>query len=296
MMDLSNLGRIASATSAYAADYEGQMWSYSWKKGSLHALTRWPDLQITAGGDVTAAGVQAVDLFRRKAGRPPEDFPPMPNWLPHLSYSHLVLLDHMDAEFPNLMFVSSGDRERLKWALDWRAFDENAFAPCQPDATNTVNRRWPYSASFQLPFAWYDHSNEGSRIGQTTLHTSFVIPGLASLGPARLADVDHPSAKVMLHDAASWHVGRKSTYFALPHARVPMLMSDGSADVRVTADANEGWMPNIAHRFEPSRFNYTPQCWEADAFDPSGVDSVVGHYRWTRSGLRGRDFGGPEFR
>ncbi len=299
-MDLSNLGRIASATSAYAADYDDQMWSFSWKKtGPKNPIlpSQWTQFQL-AGSDPSAGSKQAADNLARRAGRHPADFFPLASvsWLPHLLYSHLVLLEHMDAKLPGLIFVSTGDRERLKWAQNWEAFDRNSFAPCQPPGTNVINRRWPYSASYQLPTAWYDQSEPGSRIYQDGSHSTFFPPATAMIAPQRHSAVAFPASKVLLHDSASWHFGRRPSYFLHEDARVPMLMGDGAADVRTTSDSNRGWSPNAPKITSPTYISYFPSCWEPPAVGQFGSDVLPGHYRWTRSGLLGRDFGGPEVR
>jgi len=119
------------------------------------------------------------------------------------------------------------------------------------------------------------------------------------LGGAKLGDVATPAAKVQIHDSHGRHFGADQVYYAYPQARQPLLMFDGSVNVRVTADANPGWDPENPDSEETLFFFYKPEPWEPPAVLGQLAGGVydameAGWYRWTRLGLRGVDYGGSE--
>jgi hypothetical protein len=106
-----------------------------------------------------------------------------------------------------------------------------------------------------------------------------------------LTAVQFPSRKAFVQDTISRHFGPLPSYHMLPQARFPVLMCDGSAMVRPSSQANPGGNPNM-----PAAPAYQIR------YDPSVIDppspapnTMVDHGPlWTRMGLQGRDFGGPE--
>lgn len=293
-MDLSNFAKIGGYTGHYALDHGDLVWGFTWKAGI--SPSRYPDLR-EATSDRQAAANQAVDIIRRIGG-----FEAMPRidaaWIPHVLYSHLPLVEYVGASLPDITFVSTGDRSRLEWALDPEAYRQNAFAPCQSQPVGGEHR-WPYSASYQIPPAWFDLGVlPEQRVIQLTRHNFYFIPQPPNenLGRGSLVDVSFPSEKVLMHDYASWHFGRRALFFLSPSARVPVLMADGSADVRTTSDSNRGWTPNDPTNPAPSliEFDGTGFCHGPVTANGLASEMVFGHYRWTRRDLQGRDFGRPE--
>jgi type II secretory pathway pseudopilin PulG len=292
--DLSSLRRIGALTQSYGADYNDLMWSFSWRPGNY--TTQWPDLQ-SAWSDIEAGGYQAVAIMRELSGNP--DLPRLANWFPHVLFSHLVLADYADDRSPVRWAVSSGDRHRLKWIEDPECFAQGCFSPYQP-GVSTFNLRWAYSASFSLPPAFYDRSPVPHRISQSSTGSMNMYStggSFSHLFGVQLSEIAHPSAKVMFHDVFSWHFGSRQPVFLLPEARVPLLFSDGSADVRRSGDANAGWINPRDPSHPPT---VTPWLVYSPTFvyEPPAVtgsqDVGFGYYRWTRMGIEGRDFGGPE--
>jgi len=104
-----------------------------------------------------------------------------------------------------------------------------------------------------------------------------------------------------MHDYADWYHARRNRYFAHQDAtsgetaRVAMLTADGGAGVLATADSNPGWRPNQPGSANPQLFAYEPREWEPPTLNGETVEAIpAGVYRWTRGGLKGRDFGGLE--
>jgi hypothetical protein len=82
-------------------------------------------------------------------------------------------------------------------------------------------------------------------------------------------------------------------YFAYSYARIPMLMVDGSAHVRPTNHANSGFNPSNPRSPIPLVLTYTQSSYEPPIL-PAGGSNVTMYYYWTRGGIQGRDFEGPE--
>ena len=72
-------------------------------------------------------------------------------------------------------------------------------------------------------------------------------------------------------------VPRLAAELGCPVVQTVAVQHDGHAALMKTADANPGWQPN-----NPNSPN------------PTLIGGYPGAYRWTRSFLAGRDFGGPE--
>ncbi len=289
----ANLQQHGVATHSYSADFQDKIFSFSWRAGmNLRQFTTYTDL-INPGDDLAAAASQAVDIMRRRGGRD-TTIPQIPNWIPHVLYTHLVLQDYLAQRLPEKMVVCPEDRNRLNWQ-DWRAYEARAFMPYQPDPTN-YGKRWPYSSSYQIVPASYaaDTVNQGGTVIQAASHFTYQLVGTTrnSLGRRRIGDVHFPSQKVQMHDAAHRHFGKIDMYYAVPDSRQPLLFFDQSVRVRVTRDANLGFRPNAPASTFPTTFNYAPAAYETQ-FRPG---QMTGYYRWTRNGLKGVDYDGSEIK
>lgn len=299
--DLAKLRQIGAWTGSYATDGQDILWTFSWKKGVQYVPTIPP-----ASSDLEAAANQAVEILRRLADRPDMPFPV--NWLPHTTYSHLVLEDYLKSAMPDPIFVSAADKSRLNWARDPYGFDACQYPPQAGFCGDPNSKRWPYSGSFQIPACFYDGSAAPSRISQAASH-NYYFAGTAStvLGGRSVGEVAFPSQKALLLDMFGRHFGTHQLYFGYPVARVALLFADGSAGVRATSDSNPGWIPNVPASPNGTSYNYAPGVmapngsmgntgqWEPPTLDGPPVQVVdAGRYRWTRGFLDGRDFGGPE--
>jgi len=293
---LNNLRQIGAITSSYGADYQDRMWGFSWRP-SVPVVSQWADIRLHATQDaLTAGAAQAIDLIRRRTNDP--TFPIPSNWVPHIFYSHLVLADYLGSELPMSPFVSPGDRNRRRWSENVAAFRANQLTP-QPDANDPNNWRWPYGSSYELPPAFYAADARTTTTGtitQATGHDQFQLVTANDgsqplMGGRLLTEVRYPADKVLMYESAQWQGARDGVFFMFEHARVPLLMVDGSAGVRVTSDTNPGWDPVYPASLPPMSTTYRPSAWEAPA--ATGA-SVLVHYRFTRWGLRGRDINGQE--
>ena len=296
----SNLKQFGIATQSYSADFQDRIWAFSWKAGKQYVQNI--PAQPT---DLQAAVAQVVDIFNRRADRPDITVANFPAWIPHIYYSHLVLQDYWAARLPEKIVVCPEDRNRLQWQ-DWRGFQANQFQP-QPDGTDPSNYRWPYSSSYNSPTCTFDRNDPPNRITQAGIYNGYFVPNSSgALGNRKIADVAFPGQKVHQHDLAQRHFGRKTPFFGLPQCRQPLLAFDGSVMVRRTGDnqvvgstsfgeCNRGMQPNDPNA-GPTPMTYAAAPYDPPAISPSGTDIGWGYYRWTRSGLRGADFGASEVR
>ncbi len=293
--DLANFRQIAALTGQYAADNDDKFWTFSWQGGETYN-TKWSDLK-SGTDDVEAAANQAVVILRDHAGR--LDMPKIsPGWYSFLLYSHLPLQTYAGSSFPDRLFVSSGDRARLLWASDPPGFDQGKFLPNQPSPMYPVNKRWPYSSSYQLSTSFFDQGTpNAARVSQASPQENlWNTPNDGDLQARTLSATKHPSLKSHLHDKFAWHFGTTTEdslltnefdkgypFFAEEHARLPILFVDGHAAVHRSGNANKGWIPNAPCPFTPTSF-----------VSPSSGKTVPGCYRWTRLFLDGADVGKPE--
>ena len=292
---------------SYAADFEDRTYAFTWRSG--HTESTFADLRAqAAGGDNAAAAAQAVDIFRRRAGR--ADIAPIGGWIPHVLYTHLVLQDYWASRLPEKVVVCPEDRYRLDWQQDnGKLFDAGFWLPYQ-EPQSAINKRWPYSSSYHVIPATYDtsQSRDINQTGGTTVqarlyqggiaHNTYFIPGTAWLGGTRLADAAFPAQKVQLYDEQARHFG-ETRYYGYSDAKAPLLFFDGSVRVYQTSECNPGWNPNIPGANQDTFVNYTPRVWESPVRGgpnqlppPNGVESLPTWYRWTRGGMKGVDVAG----
>jgi hypothetical protein len=294
--DLANLRQMGAWTAGYSNDFEDLHPSFTAAPNSI-----WPDIRASAlGTPIRQAAGQAIDIIRRRTGR--VHFPLPSAWLPHATFTHLVLLDYADRELPDSMVVSAGDKHRMNWLDDpENKHDRGFWQPFQNPESGAVQRsayRWPYTSSFQTPPAFYDGGQSTWGVPRPVMsqfaHNSYFIPGGLDLGGQSMSDISFPAQKTLLFDNGSWYTGRQPQYFAVESSNVSNLMSDGGAAFRSTRDANPGWRPTQPTVAAPSVISYRPRKWEPPTSNGMLNERVSGYYRWTRGGIRGRDFDGPE--
>ncbi len=290
---MSNLRQLATSSAAYANDFKGLTAGFSWTPGNTP--TTYSDLVQPVGSlSFAAHSAQATDIIRRRAPGSP-NFGFVFLWNPSIDYSHLVLLDYMSVELPVPIAACPEDRPLRLWQSDLAAFNAGAFGRLQPSFTGfggDVMRAKPFSSSYETPPATYDRSPIGGRLEQSTIsHYAYGVNSNTRFGATRLDEVAFPSLKVQLHDTHQRHA-RRQLFFAHPNASQPVLHFDSSVLERKTRDSGRGWQPN-APNAGPTTIVYVPFQYEPPTSNGAASESFPGHYRWTRGGLKGVDFG-PE--
>ena len=300
---ISNQKQLGVATGSYAADYQNRIFAFNWRAGETYLMAdesgNLVPTQMPSSSDVAAGARQAVDIMRRRADRVGASaMPIINNWIPHVYYTHLVIQDYLASRLPEKMVICPEDTFRENWQIDpINKFDVGFWLPLQPDPT-PINKRWPYSASYQTVPASYDvrqsdlsPSATGLRIQQASAHNFYVVPNGVKVGGLTLDSVSFAASKVHIQDSHQRHFGDAHPYYGLDECRQPLLFFDGSVNIKRTADCNPGWRPNTP-TFPCMLYNYQPSSYEYPTESGNLNDVVKGYYRWTRGGLKGIDFGG----
>jgi prepilin-type N-terminal cleavage/methylation domain-containing protein len=301
---LARLEQMGVATHSYAADYSDKIFSFSITPATADRITpAYADLIAAAqgGDDLAAAASQAVDILRRRTARDSgaEAIPQIPLWIPNVLYTHLVLQDYLDQRLPAKMVVCPEDRYRLEWH-DWHTFDQNGFAPTQPDGSDPSNYRWPYSSSYQIVPASY--SPDSVRNGATTViqagdTSHYTLASSAAvtngwLGKRKLTEVMFASKKIQMSEDAGRHA-KTWIFYAYDQCIFNGLFFDEHAKAISSYDVLPGFQPNNPRSAFPSVFPYMPNAWEAPIQTGAPTSPILKH-RWTRGGLQGNDIGqGP---
>ena len=280
---MQQLRQQGVAIRSYEADNAGLIATFSWRVGDQ--LSQWPDLNL-ARDDLVAAANQAVDIIRRRTDR--LDFPRITGWVPHVLYTQLVIVDYLDSELPWESAACPEDEPRRCWQARGEDFCD---CPIRPDCDNYPSQRWSYSSSYEFGPTFF---SEDGRLAQGPEHRYYVVLFPSHLGGKLLAQVRYPAAKAMMWEGTARHFGPKHQYHAYKEARVPILFADGSVSAKATTDANPGWHPLVPDDPRTTIYYYAPSAWEAPTLSGKDRERVTGYYRWTRRGLAGRDFGGPE--
>lgn len=296
----AQLQQLGVSTATYAIDHKEYIWNYSWRARDAMKST-YADLQ-TATSDITAQRAQYVDTFRRLTGRPMNVEGSL---IPQILYGHFVLFDYLATRLPEPVYTCPSDRVRLTWARDIENYVAGGAAP-YPSAAGTPippgdrDIRWAFSSTYEVTVSAYDglqseniRTPNTSRMRNTT-GDHFVFSALNgwNLRQQQLTSVVFPAQKVFLHEGHARHEKRE-TYYAIPTAKVNILMFDGSSSYKQTKNANRGWDP-WAPASVGFQYQYRPDAWEPRTFSGGATDLVYGYYRYTRGGLRGVDVGGKE--
>ncbi len=283
---LANLKKIGEVGASYAADFDDHVWSFSWVPGANDS--EYEDLQNPNNG-VVAAMYQSTDIVRRLSGN---DAVPRLERLPNFLFtSTLVLADYLGESLPAEWMVSPGDEVRLGWQAD----PDNP-----PDLDDNEARSFifgVYGSSYGLPPAFWapDEAtqNQNTVYQYRPQHDLLLYPPI-NIGGRRVSEISFPAQKVQLAERESYFFGVRPVFYLHPSARVPLMMADGSASPRVTADANKSFRPSNPNSDRETLLDYRPRpIYETPTLSGEERDEdIKGKYKWTRRGLRGIDFSG----
>ena len=289
---LDNFRFFASGTESYAADHNDEFWQFTWRKNVSYG----PGIPV-APDDMAAMANQATMIVRERSD-PFVTF--VPSWVPGIEHSHLVLLEHLGTELPIPQVASPEDRLLLTWQ---RNFLQQDFAELTIRPTGPGLWRFPYRSSYETGPAFWSRDAATIINGQTHPAVSqadtvwrFNVPGSqTSVGPVRRRDeLRFPADKAHMWDGYQRHFGPQVLHFGYTDARLPVLMADGSASIRSMSSVNGGFNPAIPHNPTRTFSNYQPAFYQPPTRNGTASETVRLHLRYTRWGLRGRDFNGPE--
>jgi len=293
--NLANLKTYGNTLNSYSADFKELGPAFTWKGGQNYSTQQQNGSYVsyTAGNDVAAAANQAADIIRRRSAPDNSNFAVPANWIPHILYSHLVMLDYISARLPEPISRSPFDKKRIEWSED----------PINFQRFGLPEGRWPYSSSYQITSASFAPDRwtiDGGSLQQAggVFNLYQYNAGSSSryrLGGRKLSDCRNPSGKVFAFVDVMRHKGKVPHYFTHYAAETCVVMYDASVSVRSTYDATEGgyWTASNAAPRTPAEISYEPAGQDIYGYDadPEGIPNRPGRIRWTYGQLSGVDFG-----
>jgi len=245
---------------------------------------------------VAATDNQAVDIIRRSTGRG-TDLVPFSDRFVQRHYSHLILNDYLSSKLPEKIMACPEDSV----LLGWQSNPVNLVDPIPLDFGPGFGQLWAYSSSYQIvPAAWSQDQGppRGTTVTQYTGDHNLFYRGDLPIGDRRQHEIAFPSSKVGVFEFITRHSGKKPLYHAYPDAVTPLMFWDGSVSSRLTGDANRGADPNVLNSAFTILYFYNPSILGFEPPTRSGAvqEQVAAYFRWTRSGLKGVDYGGKEVR
>lgn len=289
----SNLRQMGTAFNSYATDFTDRIASFTWQANVDYGTGLG-----AATSDNLAAVNQAVDIIRRRAEDP--TFPVPTNWIPHVRYSHLVLMDYLAARLPEKMVACPSDKNLLQWQSVSEQVVANPDILSPRPTTSDIGQivRLPFSSSYNLvPCAISpDRASGGVATIEpvTTNHNQVGFPNAnVNLGRRKLGDIVQPSAKVCQLDPFSRHINCRTppNWFAYEDSVAPVLFWDSSVRDIKTNQTKSGANPNSG-AIAGANVTYRPDL----AVEPPTKSGAVfairnTRYLWTRGGLSGIDVG-----
>lgn len=239
--------------------------------------------------------------------RGPLPISPISNWIPHVLFNHLVVEDYAAGPLPSPRTVCPSDINPYKWNRDPLGYAAGQYRPSPIDRqygyANNVELRWAFMSTYNLGAAFWDISTTASaRVSMGQSQNQMYTHTNSKLGQPSLVATTFPSQKVLIAESHGFHHGTREPYFEYPEARMNVLMVDGSVANRSTSDANPGWRPREPHLASSSAYyDYewplqSYHQWYPRPLNGLYIERVYTRIRWTRDGLKGRDFDGPEAR
>jgi prepilin-type N-terminal cleavage/methylation domain-containing protein len=290
---LSNLKQQGMAANTYGAEFKDKIPSYSAQAGNWNASsTTYPDLQ-NPYIDMAAAVMQMCDIVRRRSDRLPSETPVIGGFglFPYLRYSHLVLQDYLSQKLPDPLVACPEDSDRIAWGKDPRGYDAGLYTPNYGTGGGD-NWRWPYSSSYWVTASAFDNNPQPLRTYSYSYASMYIVTGARFAG-RRISDVTFPSSKVYMYEQFGRHFRKNvdaSTFFGFSTARCAVQMFDSSVQIRASREANLGCDPRTGN---VTPITYNPAAGTPDPVNTNGALSNP-YYEYTRSGLKGADFGGKE--
>jgi prepilin-type N-terminal cleavage/methylation domain-containing protein len=312
-INVSNQKNLSTATFNYGGDFKDKVASFTWQGGRTYAVTSGPNgatTPVTPGSDLLAAANQAIDIIRRRAQPDNTGISTSLNdWIPHPTYSHLIVMDFLSARMPEPMLLSPEDKFRANMADTVRT-TANPTAYCMglPGTNGGIRETWPYSSSYQWVPASYTPDRFGFdggslQQGESQIYYAYNAgtAGRYKLGKRNLAEVRFTGQKVLLMEDVGRHVGKKEMPFLHPNAMITVAAFDGQVRTLRMSETNPGayTLANGRNGAAPLYVNYDPRTAWGYPLWPDGSaipGDLFGRMRWTSQGLAGVDFGGAEIR
>jgi len=299
----SNMRQHGISMANYATDWKNLIGTFSWK--SNRSYSQWGELNYAYNYQVSHAN-QAIDIARRLTGHMGDGYyQPFDSRIVNRHFWTLALLDgayYSDGRLPEPTAVCPDDRAALMWQLRFRDIDValQETGDLEPNTPPGFKRILPFWSTYQhVPTAWTADSGPGvlgqasGGPGQHFLYNDGAAANYG-FGGRSLHEVIFTSQKVSHFDLFDRHCFKRDVWYAYPLACQPLLFFDCSVSIRKTADSNPGWNPFSPNSQFPTSYQYWPVGSDPPTLSGQPYENVTGYYRWTRSGLKGVDYGGKE--
>lgn len=292
--NVSNQKQLATASNNYYAEFREALPAFSWSPTRYGPLAPTAPVPTT---DLLAAAAQAFSIIVRRAT---PDWPGInfnqvaTNWIPHPTYTHLVLIDFLAARLPDAIILSPEDSFRINLARDPVRNGQAIIA--NPAQFGGMRPLWPFSSSYQWVTSSYlpnRYPSDGSGVFQAGDQIYYqYIPGMIRLGGRRIGDVRHPGMKVSVMEDVGRHATNREFFYTHPRAIVTCTFFDGSVRAIPTRDVNRGGIARFTNAVDPVVIDYTEQTrWGYPLWGTTDDRSQFARQRWTAFGLGGIDFG-----
>lgn len=298
---MQNLKVFGNGSAAYENQYAQRIPTFSWRAdiptnpapGSPVLLDSQPV------NDYYAALQQARDLIWRRMS-PHWDIADQGSWFPHILYSHLVLLDYLNFPMLGQRHVCPEDINIPRWQQQYQQFVTLNPPPTPPVQYGSYGRE-PFMSNYTMSAACWAADGGTNSVYQSSSHNYWVLPNAPGvMNRRRVNEVVYPSQKVYMYDNHARHMGARWYFYAWVNARQPLLFFDGAVRERRTGDGNRGFNPSAPASLGWTILNYSPTAppnnWESPDLNGGWTAQNYNgaYFRFTRAGLRGRDFDGPE--
>lgn len=290
--------QYAAAQQGYITDFRDRLPTYTWRGGVIYNQAD-PDLRY-ASSDSQATMNQATHILRTRADYSRTDLRQLTARFPQRRYTHLIINDYLSQRLPEPTMACPEDKPLKNWQRDPKGQldpePQRGGGTIPPDVWQKF---WPYSSSYQtVPCAWSEDQIQGGRTTVTQYpgdHNLFWV-GAQPLGQRGAWDIMFPAFKVAVFEFHDMHSSKFGIYHAYEQASAALVFWDGSVRFERTEDGNQGFRPDSPTVAAPTSYWYNPSYYGFEPPPLSGAvqDRVLGHYRWTRGGLKGIDFGAGE--
>lgn len=323
----SNEKQMAIANATFAAENRDRLLANKWKSGDPMAFDL-PGWESNKGkyysSDQEAFAFEVVYNIRKKVNISHSEAPVPTSWIPFILYTHVAGVDYTGGQMPNSTAACPEDLWRMAIQRNWRDPAATGLPYPENGGDNTTTTwRWPFSASYMFHQSHWGPSRGDRRVnpqgqsgiaaiwypvadgGGNTWTTNGDNTIKDQYGSNRQSDVRFPSQKVMMSDEFGRHSGRRTTIFAAPESRQPLVFYDGSVRVYQTGETNPGWDPTSPSTrggnstSQSARLQYTKDQQQYDPqlfpFTSTGADGLrkykvaAGWFKYTRGGLMGWD-------
>lgn len=297
---MGNLQQWGQAHGTYQVDFKDTI-------ATLTASQRWVRHPSLRGAP--QAALQASEILTERGGI---TINVAMGWTPFPGFNYLSMVDYLTEELPSGINVCPDDRTLQRWSKHPRDFMDAFAAGTErpPGAGTAVGTEvaQPFRSTYEIvPQAYardgraLTHSIVGG-VHQTTGHVNpyqhqgdheqWEMGNALWFGGRRITEVVFPSQKILESESHGFHAPIRgiAPYRHYEDARLNVLMADSSCRMVKTGDTPVGEDPRVDNGSNtPMRFQYLPRPWSPPTLSGAASDEVLGHFMYTRGGLKGAD-------